>query len=879
MTKDQNSEKCIGIVDWFYDEIRNAPYGFIKSEKYGDVFVHQKALIHGLESLRDGQVVIFSPTPSRRKPGKTDASDVYLLTDENNLVFLLNQYFSKDCCLSLKIHEHIYYQITHSISTNPEKSNIDDARLLCQKLFTDWIVDKSKSAPLINYSVNQNVINLVICVMENDATTVFDSLIQYFDDLSKVKLYLDGLTKEIHRKTLLNIFISSNLDDKDHILSKIPDSNKKTLIIEWLNGILLDPPSNLVSILEIILRLSNKYLSDDFEELISQIKNRIDPSILFELWLLKIIGSLYPEIMSFIFKMFPAWNSHKQKQVFGNCNDEDITPLLLQLIQSLEKIYNQREYEYACSLLKLTEDYLPVRYQQFSSIFFEAASPQFQLKFWIDNFPLKINIKEYLKYIIYLSEEDQIELIKKMFFLVHIGKLDMSDTLLESIISLKQNLSKEYCVQPNSYNLSRSVHIVLQTILSLKQTGSVPKQNKLYDIIIDRISSADEILMIKGFFERCNGRAVPIIAHNSDSKEIAGDIKFHKNEYIFEYCEGRLATNKQHDNQVLLDNYYKLQYWWCGNQKCFKACQDLHLDKDWKQYTLRDFLEILNISYDHKQYLTFIGMINKTNKFLKHLNCRECNNILHPAKITNYAFWRVNHFKCTNEKCSLHNNDVYLTHCINGKCNNVVDSRNCVKCIPDNFETSNCGWYICNECYACCSSEKINKRKYVMELTGQQYSCHEVGHEDLKQICCKKCGYKMVNSIIDYIKAKDWFNQNKDDRNVIVKFGKRNDGGMWYLYKRTTSIRNQEYIQYLRYLEQIGFSIPEIDEHKDIHLVGESFQGSDPEFKCTNCGHSLNILKIWNERDFGTLNVLKYHEPIYEICESLKLKKAVFDTR
>ncbi len=210
------------------------------------------------------------------------------------------------------------------------------------------------------------------------------------------------------------------------------------------------------------------------------------------------------------------------------------------------------------------------------------------------------------------------------------------------------------------------------------------------------------------------------------------------------FCEGQLAVNH-------CDIIGKV-FWWCANNKCYNKCETIHATEEWEKYTLLDFCKILKFDLDENNkyrpgaifygnYYIFVGLINRFNRLLDKLYCNNCHEILYPIETSNYAAYSVVNFRCENPACD-HKDVIYLNHCLNKKCNEIIDSRELKKC-------SN-GLYICKTCGSCCSHIMQSKRLESLISTGGVI--HEslrvivnkkLGHLERGEFFCYKCGNKM----------------------------------------------------------------------------------------------------------------------------------------
>lgn len=286
-----------------------------------------------------------------------------------------------------------------------------------------------------------------------------------------------------------------------------------------------------------------------------------------------------------------------------------------------------------------------------------------------------------------------------------------------------------------------------------------PDENRSFSKILDRVKA------MEGSKYNSSGRFWGIPGKNEEDviemaleykMEISGFGKIHdNNEHLaskrrrevpngITYCEGVLSNSK--------DWILKKEFWWCNGLPCLEHCETKHAPTDWADYTLLDFLNILNINCDeidyngrnipNGKYYKFISTINRFNELLDRLYCKDCDHILHPLEIGNFGARNVTRFHCVNEKC-VNKEVVYLNNCLNGRCKNIIDSRMSQTC-PN-------GLYICDKCGVCCSHSQMNRRLDNLKLTGGSISkslqtsiAKKLGHLERKVFFCYKCGDNMI---------------------------------------------------------------------------------------------------------------------------------------
>jgi len=222
------------------------------------------------------------------------------------------------------------------------------------------------------------------------------------------------------------------------------------------------------------------------------------------------------------------------------------------------------------------------------------------------------------------------------------------------------------------------------------------------------------------------------------------------------FCDGRVSNK----------NHYGRKFWLCANQRCFQNCETVHNIDEWENYTLLDFLLILGFNVDETksnpddfvskgEYYKFISLLNRFNRLLEKIYCVECEEILYPVQSSHFAAYTVVKFCCENNVCSKHKEVVYLNHCLNGKCNSIIDSRVSKKC-PN-------GLYICETCGSCCSHSFFKRRKENLETadnfdneqkvwiyndTKRKFD-NKLGHLERADYFCHKDGQQMAEVKID----------------------------------------------------------------------------------------------------------------------------------
>lgn len=219
-----------------------------------------------------------------------------------------------------------------------------------------------------------------------------------------------------------------------------------------------------------------------------------------------------------------------------------------------------------------------------------------------------------------------------------------------------------------------------------------------------------------------------------------------KEDFDEEFCECRLANAVSRNEG--------LPFYWCSNRPCFRPWVRFHTSEEWENYTVLDFMRILNIPTDYVNkagnstrfgyFIILSSFLRSFARFYEHLICRKCGKLLYPLNLTNFASRSVTEFACQNEVCENNGLTIYLNHCFNKTtCKTIIDSRDSKQC-PN-------GQYICPECGGCCSTGNFRQRLYNLHEVGgivspwlENFVNKDLGHWEKNERFCYKCGRIMM---------------------------------------------------------------------------------------------------------------------------------------
>ncbi len=193
------------------------------------------------------------------------------------------------------------------------------------------------------------------------------------------------------------------------------------------------------------------------------------------------------------------------------------------------------------------------------------------------------------------------------------------------------------------------------------------------------------------------------------------------------FCEGNYVHSEHMITRIK-------GFHWCAGRAYFN-CPSIHNHESYQFYTLYDFTQILHLSISKNDLSRFYGDLNWFGSYLNHLFCNECGMMLEPMEQQYYNARRITYFQCNNKDCSELRKEVYINHCFQKECDNVIDSREAKKC-PH-------GFVICTQCGVCCSehqfTRKIAARIPVNKRIEKLYQ-NQGFHLENSQFYCPECG-------------------------------------------------------------------------------------------------------------------------------------------
>jgi hypothetical protein len=853
-------------IKWYYNKQTDGEYGFIEKSGLPDIYFSGEHFLYSdPKNLKpnDEVVVTIAKQDIDDRKDEIKAISVNSLWEEKDLQFLLFHFFTNLEQWSNNLLEIILKQISEV------SEQINDDILKAVETYVFEKIDYTKLQ-----SSHYKSLGELLKIFGIDVNAAF---LKYSLNSDTVFKYWNNCTELIIDFTLIKTYLLNHLKDSFsniHIyISRIENSAKK----DFLDAILMqtcsgDVEIDFTKIVSLLSLYGDNGISPDLDKL--------PETLQLKLWENQKIDSMpfdaiFNKLMHFKTEYYENELNRKEqphlyRKYFDKIGSDDLKNLLGRLHFDKDSINDKKTFETVTFFIKHIPAYEFL--ENFIETIYIKSTPYFKLLLFIEDYTDSIDYHDLVIYTGLLSNKNQKLFFKKI--LKHIDECKLVLTLDDlNLITTIDYQTSEYAKEIDGVGLDFTLSVILKLITDLKN-NSITRQSTIFDLVANQIKRPTDFLIIDGFFEKCTGKTVieenKYVSKSEDDKKIYNLVK--KEHFLprfSSFCDGRKAVNKV-TTEADLCTKSGFEFWWCENSQCYAACRTLHTSSDWRNYTLEDVLTILEIPYNVNQYEILLNVINRVNRFLTHLTCRSCKTILKPKGKSNYSFYGVTLFSCANQECEHHSKDIYLSHCLNGQCEDIIDSRDSVKCKTHDVKEE-CGWYICKNCNACCSSEKLVARKSNLERLGQEYKCHTTGHLDRGIICCSGCGNEMIDATISkdlYQKQLDWLIANKNNHRNILRAGQRpKDQKWWFIWGRGT-MDYQTYRNQLQSFFKSGFNIPDFnDKEKDTQLVAEPFEekkvSKERIFVCPNCDLYFDLN---NKEDFDFQRkraVKKFHVKIF----------------
>lgn len=748
----------------------NDRFGFISGLYHTNLFIHDKEFVEDIDSYNGNNVfVTYRVKPSKFKKGAIEGYEGKTITNENDIDFLFNE----------------LYKIL--IKGEGQKLSIGNFSLL------ETIIGQLKK---LNIS--------------QEKVTFFKD---YFNDE-----YLQLLNSNRNDSFFLRIM---NLGLKTFFFDEYESFNKK--INEHQE--------------KELLRQMGYDGADKYDALTETFFNNFQQFEKFFYQFPKVVNKEFIYKIILESESLPFENSFESIRRFVNIiSGENITisdKYKLKREEKKRNVFGFTETRSNNFTGKKSETFVADKEEAFR-LFSNLSTPKIRLYLWLNGLTDKFDFNDYKESVWQLQKEDQAIFIKRIFLWLALERTSLNIVDLSDIkvfnIEMYRKIKKEEPAKKYS-NLDFNVSLLIY-IISVFSNKTQFESNKIFEHFIEYVNDETEMEHIDFFYPECCGRTrgnkKEIVDNETKEYKINPETGLPEFEYSFyhhendkplfhEFCDGLKAS----DNRLGFPKPYS----WCAGMPCFDPANSKSLDLEkWQDWTIVEFFQVLKIEYETNYLSALLGYINKANVLIERLKCKSCNKLMTPESQNQYAYFQHNRFSCKNSSCSEYNKTVYLSHC--HSCGNYIDSRISKKCTQEGHQS---GWYICDCCFSCCSTDSINRIIEKRRLNGLKYYGPSIGHDQLKTIFCYNCGDKMTLDLHFYNSQLEIIKSLKSNNNGFVE-KKEEKNGNWRFRLDFGKIRNKLHEEGLQKLKNHGFKVTKANR-ENLYFVDRLISIS---VKCNN---------------------------------------------
>ncbi len=818
------SDYYIGTVKWFGNRTNNEQYGFIGIEKLGDAFVHKKNVKVG--SLDENSIVVCSLVESQKHNGKYEAKNVYGLEyfyDIKQLTLLLSE-----TSISSSYSESLCSQIKKILSQNTNSEEIPK-NLSSFNQFILQNVSKSKSLIYNIKHIDEICSNAL--KLFSEATLGNQQISQKLESSIIYALYIKDLISHIGQNLLEQFYFQSDDEVKYIVATKLGPESLRDLLQKEIH--LLSRKGKIPKYVELIERV--KYLQEskvEINEIWKDLNEDASEELRLYLWDINSYHFFDKNIKKLLVEKITAKEYSVLMCKLNVLSDNDIVSIasdLLSLIKGNKWNDFSSFYKEFFSEIKQTRSNL---YTQLNNQLINTISTNEKINLWLSDLDIAIDLEIIEENFGNLNIEDQEGCIKKVF-----GSPDLFP--IEKALSFANRV-----LEKPEHIKGIGLHLALFIIQKQQQKQKVSHYDAV-NVVMKRFSSTNTLYKKDNLFEKCPGR----------TNERGNLIQDHLSKNII-FCEGRFVIPIAKANNL---STKESPFYWCKNGKCYKNAIQKNIPDKWHNIKLFYILRRLDPLISEHDYSFKLGIINKVYIYIDHLRCRTCDGWLSPHTESNHAKSRINLFICKNEECPS-KEPVYISHCLNSKCQSVIDNRDSEKC-PH-------GWIICSTCFGCCSSEKLAVRKYIIETTTGDYDGPLNGHKDSGDIYCPECGnlFRLKSTLMLSESVREmniWLNSIKSFKERCSNSSITKRGNPWYLIKKVDSESEEDFIKLIDRLRILGFSINK-SSRENQYLITANSDRSDGILECQNteCAFRLDVNEL-KHTDYSRYKALiEYHKTL-----------------
>ncbi len=335
----------------------------------------------------------------------------------------------------------------------------------------------------------------------NDLLTLFNDYVSHkATEDEKYNLFFKGLTQDLSLTLAIKNAASLNTNQCEKLLQTY--SSNQGFIYEFL---ITKVAAAKQEDLKWIVTLAKEYLEKEiFAKFDSEIFATLNPADYFELWEYGKVN-IFPEsyIASTLNEKYEDYNKLKKWITDGLVSLEKVKSFLLSYLKANQEVSDRiifyRQYNHIKCLVDLDNSTVS-NIEDFKNDFYSII-------LWFLSSGIAFDFDLLASKFIYFSPDDQVKIIRKLFFLKANGTIQLSINDLNKLTRIDLDLYRTIKKFNPEIPLDISTEIILSALLSYTQTNKFLVEGELLSLVLQSLGTDKKRkFKLTNYFENCGGR-------------------------------------------------------------------------------------------------------------------------------------------------------------------------------------------------------------------------------------------------------------------------------------------------------------------------------------------------------------------------------------
>lgn len=404
-------------------------------------------------------------------------------------------------------------------------------------------INKFSAASLVkieqHYKLSDDLFsNIVLCYIRNllsqkESSSSYNDITIFAEEIPDVyKLitdnhgYLSENSEEEYQELLLRLYKASlvHVIDEHFIIfyirkfsiteifkilsgKQVEISQRKKILSALFNDLLDNSSYDRLTNLTSVCRQAKDLLNDEYTSWLVEVCLSASCENQYFLWKNR-ISEIYPS--TYVREHLLTSNEEGYIEFFNLCQSQLITVItasneLWDILNQYPKITNRPVFYKVLYCIK----YLIKINSSYIEAIEQVENDYFTLILWYLSYSNKFDYELLCRLFIYFLPEDQVRIIKGLFYMMEEGKFQLSVKMLDSLLRVDADLYKLISEQHPEVPIDLSSEIVIKALVHLTETGNFSSDKEVLSIVIHAGQySKNEKFKICSYFDECKGRKV-----------------------------------------------------------------------------------------------------------------------------------------------------------------------------------------------------------------------------------------------------------------------------------------------------------------------------------------------------------------------------------